>query len=264
VQWPQDPPRRSRQCDRRIVSPAGQRAPHTVYTQPPNPVKSGRSPNWTNASSSTASAGGPGPGALAGRARPLRPVADRQWAVPALATRRHLAILTGLQPQAEAEGLITWQVNVDTYHRPCPPARRWRAQRGDRQCEEPGGVDTEPADHALGRSRGELTSKLHLAVEQGQRPLSIVIPAGQRGDAPQFETVVAGIWVPRLGPGRPRTRPDRVRADKAYSSRAIRAHLRHRGISCTVPQTQRPGPQPQAARPPGRSGTAGQSVTVSR
>jgi hypothetical protein len=53
-----------------------------------------------------------------------------------------------------------------------------------------------------------------MAVEQGQRPLSVVVTAGQRGDAPQFEAVMAGIRVPRLGPGRPRTRPDRVRADK--------------------------------------------------
>ena len=30
--------------------------------------------------------------------------------------------------------------------------------------------------------------------------------------------------------GRPRTRPDAVRGDKAYSSRAIRGHLRDRGI----------------------------------
>lgn len=36
--------------------------------------------------------------------------------------------------------------------------------------------------------------------------------------------------------GRPRTRPDRVRADKAYSSRAIRAHLRTRGITAVIPE----------------------------
>jgi transposase len=67
-----------------------------------------------------------------------------------------------------------------------------------------------------------------------------VLTAGQRGDAPQFGAVMAGIRVPRLGPGRPRTRPDRVRADKAYSSGAIRAHLRRRGIGCTIPE---PGDQ---------------------
>jgi transposase len=66
--------------------------------------------------------------------------------------------------------------------------------------------------------------------------LSIVVTAGQRGDAPQFGAVMAGIWVPRLGPGRPRTRPDRVRADKASSSRAIRGQLRRRGIGCTIPE----------------------------
>ncbi|MFD7426833.1 transposase [Streptomyces sp. NPDC059818] len=41
--------------------------------------------------------------------------------------------------------------------------------------------------------------------------------------------------MPRLGPGRPRVRPDRVRADKAYASRRNRAYLRRRGIRCTIP-----------------------------
>jgi len=45
--------------------------------------------------------------------------------------------------------------------------------------EPPGGVAVEPADHALGRSRGGLTTKLHLGCEQGQKPLSIVLTAGQ-------------------------------------------------------------------------------------
>jgi transposase len=42
------------------------------------------------------------------------------------------------------------------------------------------------------------------------------------------------------GLGRPRTRPGRVLADKAYSSRAIRSHLRERGIAATIPE---PGDQ---------------------
>jgi transposase len=94
---------------------------------------------------------------------------------------------------------------------------------------------TEPADHALGRSRGGLTTKIHLACEQGQKPLSIVITAGQRHDSPQFQAVLEGIRVPRPGPGRPRTRPDRALADKAYGSRANRAYLRSRKIRCTIP-----------------------------
>jgi transposase len=41
--------------------------------------------------------------------------------------------------------------------------------------------------------------------------------------------------VPRPDSGRPRTRPDRVLADKAYSSRGNREHLRRRGIPATTP-----------------------------
>lgn len=94
----------------------------------------------------------------------------------------------------------------------------------------------EPAHHGLGRSRGGLTTKLHLAVEQGQKPLAMVITPGQWGDSPQFQTVLERICVPRPdGRGRPRTRPDVVRADKAYSCRANRAYLRHRGIRATIP-----------------------------
>ncbi len=36
--------------------------------------------------------------------------------------------------------------------------------------------------------------------------------------------------------GRPRKRPDAVRGDKAYSSRAIRGHLRTRGIKAVIPE----------------------------
>jgi transposase len=97
-------------------------------------------------------------------------------------------------------------------------------------------VVTEPGDHGLGRSRGGLTTKVHLACEQLQKPLSIVITAGQRGDSPQFQAVLERIRVPRSGRGRPRTRPDRVLGDKAYGSRGNRAYLRRRGIRCTIPE----------------------------
>ncbi|PBC67609.1 transposase [Streptomyces sp. TLI_235] len=120
---------------------------------------------------------------------------------------------------------------------PRPPARSRCAQKGDLQVEPPGGVFTGPDDHGLGRSRGGLTTKIHLAVEQAQKLMSLVITAGQRGDSPQFQVVLGRIRVPRLGPGRPRTRPDKVRADKAYGSRANRVYLRRRRIGCTIPRT---------------------------
>lgn len=96
-------------------------------------------------------------------------------------------------------------------------------------------MQAEPADHGLGRSRGGLTTKTHLACEQGRKPLAIVITAGQRGDSPQFVRVLDKIRVKRVGGGRPRTRPDRVLADKAYTSRGNRAHLRARGIKACIP-----------------------------
>ncbi|MFE3582736.1 IS5 family transposase [Streptomyces vinaceus] len=143
-------------------------------------------------------------------------------------------IFTALQAQADAKELITWDLNVDSTvcraHQHAAGARKRGSQK-----EPPGGVTVEPDDHGLGRSRGGLTTKLHLAVEQGQKPMSIVITAGQRGDSPQFEPVLNKVRVPRPGPGRPRTRPDRVRADKAYASRHNRAYLRRRGIRCTIP-----------------------------
>ena len=63
-----------------------------------------------------------------------------------------------------------------------------------------------------------------------------MVTAGQCGDSPQFAAVLGGIRVPRVGAGRPRTRPDRVLADKAYSSKANRALLRRRGIGAVIPE----------------------------
>jgi len=87
----------------------------------------------------------------------------------------------------------------------------------------------------LGRSRGGLSTKIHLTADARCRPVTTVTTAGQRHDALAFELVMDKIWVLRPGRGRPRRRPDEVQADKAYSSRAIRGHLRRRGIKATIP-----------------------------
>src|SRR5690606_7980271 len=88
---------------------------------------------------------------------------------------------------------------------------------------------------ALGRSRGGLTSKVHLSADRRCRPLSFVLTPGQAGDSPQFRAVLAGIKV-RGRIGRPRTRPGAVAADKAHSSRANRAYLRRRHIRAVIPE----------------------------
>jgi hypothetical protein len=145
-------------------------------------------------------------------------------------------IVYDLQAAGDAQGLIGWEVGVDSTICRAHQHAAGASTKANRQAEPPGGVEAEPDDHALGRSRGGLSTKLYLACEQGQKLLSLVVTAGQRGDAPQFEAVMAAIRVFRSGPGRPRTRPARVRADKAYSSQAIRSHLRRRGIRATIPE----------------------------
>jgi transposase len=89
---------------------------------------------------------------------------------------------------------------------------------------------------ALGRSRGGLTSKIHLLADSRCRPLARLTSAGQRHDSLALVPLMGQLRVTRRGPGRPRTRPGRVLGDKAYSSRAIRAHLRRRGIKAAISQ----------------------------
>lgn len=62
-----------------------------------------------------------------------------------------------------------------------------------------------------------------------------LLSAGQAGDSPMFLPLMRHLRVGR-GTGRPRTRADAVRRDKAYSSRAIRGHLRARGIKAVIPE----------------------------
>lgn len=51
-----------------------------------------------------------------------------------------------------------------------------------------------------------------------------------------FLILMDHLRVGRHGRGRTPTRPDRVRGDQAYSSRAIRAHLSERGIGAVIPE----------------------------
>ena len=76
---------------------------------------------------------------------------------------------------------------------------------------------------------------MHLAADLRCRPIATTLTGGHRHDCTAFDTVMAGIRIHRSGPGRPRTRPGHVLADKAYANRGIRTHLRRRGIAATIP-----------------------------
>ncbi|MFF9372220.1 IS5 family transposase [Streptomyces misionensis] len=143
----------------------------------------------------------------------------RRWA----AARTFDRMLRAAQAKADAAGDIEWLVSVDS-----TIARAHQHAAGARK----GGL----RDPALGRSRGGLTSKIHLACDGRGRPLAFVVTGGNTNDCTQFTAVMEAIRVPRLGPGRPRIRPDHVLGDKGYSSRAIRGRLRRHGIPHAIPE----------------------------
>lgn len=64
----------------------------------------------------------------------------------------------------------------------------------------------------------------------------LLVGPGQAHDSPMFAHLLAGLRVPRLGPGRPRTTPEAALADRAYSAKATRHALRARGIRAVIPE----------------------------
>jgi hypothetical protein len=70
-----------------------------------------------------------------------------------------------------------------------------------------------------------------LLIVGGDTPNRVVVE-GARESIPI--NIAAHFFGARVG--RPRTLPDAVRGDKAYPSRAIRAHLRSRGIKARSPE----------------------------
>jgi len=63
-----------------------------------------------------------------------------------------------------------------------------------------------------------------------------VLSPGQAGDSPILKVLLAHLAVERIGPGRPRTRPDALLGDKAYSSRGNRSMLSTRGVKVVIPE----------------------------
>ncbi|WP_442806354.1 IS5 family transposase [Streptomyces sp. NBC_01317] len=147
----------------------------------------------------------------------------RRWALDGTFSR----MLKAIQAERDAAGDIDWLVSVDS-----TIVRAHQHATGGKR----GLPRDEAGDHALGRSRGGLSTKVHLACDGHGRPLAFVLTGGNTNDCTRFEDVLDAIRVPRTGPGRPRTRPDHVIADKGYSSRKIRAYLRRRGIGHTIPE----------------------------
>ncbi len=126
-----------------------------------------------------------------------------------------------------------------------PPARRRRTTQGA------GSNDkiSEPDDHAIGRSRGGLTTKVHALVTSGVRPVTMLLSAGQAGDNPRLVPLLKALATTGH-------RPDRLLADKAYSHPSTRRELRRRRLRHTIPERsdqakRRKDKGPAGGRPPG-------------
>ncbi|WP_437097616.1 IS5 family transposase [Streptomyces longwoodensis] len=162
-------------------------------------------------------------------------------------------LLSKMQAAEDAAGRIDWDVSVDStavrahQHaagaRTTPPAVNPQKGVRPRTNQVSGTSETGPpagggpqVRECLGRSRGGFTTKIHLAADGRCRPLALLLTPGHYGDGPQLRPVLEQVSVPRIGVSRPRTRPDHVLADKAYTSRENRRYLRRRGISHTIPE----------------------------
>ena len=60
--------------------------------------------------------------------------------------------------------------------------------------------------------------------------------AGQRHDSLALQPLLDRLRIARRGRPRPRTRPGRLLADKAYSSKTTRSRLRRRHIQAVIPE----------------------------
>ena len=94
--------------------------------------------------------------------------------------------------------------------------------------------------------RAKPGSKLHLAVDGGRLPLSLLVTGANTNDSLVFEALVDDIPPILMPSGQRRRRPERVHGDKAYDHRRCRAYLTHRRIKvriarCGVESSQRLG-----------------------
>ncbi len=82
--------------------------------------------------------------------------------------------------------------------------------------------------------RGKPGTKYHLVVDRNGVPLAVRLSAANTHDSTHLLPLVDAvppIIGPRGKPGRPRKRPIKLHADKAYDSSALRNALRSRGIT---------------------------------
>jgi transposase len=91
----------------------------------------------------------------------------------------------------------------------------------------------EPQDHALGRSQGGFSTKVHLVCDGHGIVLAVWVTPGQRHESQAFAIVLLRAKRPRRAGRRRWSR--RVGADKGYSYDGLRAWLRRHHIGGVIP-----------------------------
>jgi transposase len=91
----------------------------------------------------------------------------------------------------------------------------------------------EPLDHALGRSRGGFTTKIHLVCDKHGFIVALHVTAGQAHESKAFEPTMARRLFHRR-PGQRRW-PVHLAGDKGYSYPRIRRWCRRRRIKAVIP-----------------------------
>jgi transposase len=91
----------------------------------------------------------------------------------------------------------------------------------------------EPADHALGRSRGGFGTKVHLVCDSHGFIVGIHVTAGQAHESKAFEpTMARRLFHRRAGQ---RRWPRRLAGDKGYSYPRVRRWCRRRRVEAVIP-----------------------------
>ena len=102
---------------------------------------------------------------------------------------------------------------------------------------------------ALGRSRGGFSTKVHVRVESGGKPMALVISRGERHESRYVDALLERGQVRRAGRCRPRVRPTQFVGNKGYSYPTVRRLLARRGIRAVIPRRRDQRPDDGRHRP---------------
>ena len=101
------------------------------------------------------------------------------------------------------------------------------------------GDPDEPADHALGRSRGGFSTKIHLVGDAGGVPINFELSAGQAHENTHLEALLNGIDDEMTtGAGTPVPWPAAIAGDKGYRAEWIDEMLLDVGVTPVIPSKE--------------------------